>query len=136
MLSYAKLWVLLEKRGMKKTDLKKVISGNTIAKLGKNEPISSVVIEKICDFLKCQPGDIMEYISEEDIRLASMHLDEMQKQAMEILKEQGISKEQFSELLKQAANMFYENEDSMETIVDNALNLQQTSTDTHNENEE
>ena len=51
MLSYAKLWMLLESRGMKRTDLKEVISGNTLAKLGKNETISSAVIEKLCEFL-------------------------------------------------------------------------------------
>lgn len=53
---------------MKRTDLtkNKVISPNTLAKLGKNEPISSTVIEKICDYLECQPADMMENIKRED----------------------------------------------------------------------
>lgn len=69
MLSYAKLWLLLDERGLQRTDLtkKKIISTATLAKLGKNENVNSSVIEKICDFLKCQPGDIMEYISKEDL---------------------------------------------------------------------
>ena len=68
MLNYTKLWLLLDKRGMKRTDLtkNKVISPNTLAKLGKNEPISSTVIEKICDYLECQPADMMENIKRED----------------------------------------------------------------------
>ena len=69
MLSYAKLWLLLDKKGMQRTDLtkKKIISTATLAKLGKNENVNSSVIEKICEFLQCQPGDIMEYISREDV---------------------------------------------------------------------
>ena len=41
MIVYTKLWILLEKKGMKKTDLKKIMSSATLAKLGKNEPVSS-----------------------------------------------------------------------------------------------
>ena len=60
MITYTKLWILLKEKGMKRTDLKAIMSSATLAKLGKNEPVSSTVIEKICDYLKCQPGDIME----------------------------------------------------------------------------
>ena len=52
MLIYTKLWLLLEKRGMKRTDLKEIMSSATLAKLGKNEPVSSTVIAKICEFFK------------------------------------------------------------------------------------
>jgi len=102
MLSYAKLWVLLERKGMKKTDLKEVISGNTLAKLGKNETVSSAVIEKLCGFLKCQPGDIMEYISEEQIETLMNKIDTLNRALAEGLKEQGISEEQFISLMTQA----------------------------------
>ncbi len=67
MITYTKLWLLLNEKGMKRTDLKSVISSATLAKLGKNEPISSTVIEKICNFLDCQPGDIMENVTKEDV---------------------------------------------------------------------
>ena len=67
MLIYTKLWLLLEKRGMKRTDLKEIMSSATLAKLGKNEPVSSTVIAKICDFLNCQPNDIMEHVTKEKI---------------------------------------------------------------------
>lgn len=67
MIIYSKLWLLLKEKGMKRTDLLEVISSATLAKLGKNENVSSEVLSKICDFLKCQPGDIMENYTKEDV---------------------------------------------------------------------
>lgn len=64
MIKYYKLFILLDKRGMKRTELLKVISSVTLAKLGKGESVTTDIICKICDFLDCQPGDIMEYIKE------------------------------------------------------------------------
>ena len=94
MLSYTKLWKLLNDRGMKKTDLKAVISSATLAKLGKNEPISSTVIEKICDFLNCQPGDIMENISKEDIIKAGEIMNTQIAEVLNVLMmSTGMSKE-------------------------------------------
>lgn len=57
---YYNLFDLLNRRGMKKTDLLQVISSKTLAKLSKGENIQVDVIEKICIFLDCQPSDIME----------------------------------------------------------------------------
>ena len=66
-LSYAPLWKLLIDQDMKKTELRKKagFSTVTLAKLGKNEPVSLSVIEEICKILDCQPGDIVEYKAEE-----------------------------------------------------------------------
>jgi len=64
MMKFYKLFDLLNRRGMKKTDLLSVISSVTLAKLGKGESITTDVLCKICDFLDCQPGDIMEYEKE------------------------------------------------------------------------
>ena len=63
-MKYYKLFILLDKRGMKRTELLKVISSVTLAKLGKGDSVTTDIICKICDFLDCQPGDIMEYIKE------------------------------------------------------------------------
>ena len=57
---YYKLFDLLNRRNMKKSDLRAVLSPKTVAKLSKGEYISGEAIEKICKFLECQPGDIME----------------------------------------------------------------------------
>lgn len=59
---YYKLFDTLNRKGMKKSDLRKILSPSTIAKLSKGEHISGEVVEKICEYLKCQPGDIMEYV--------------------------------------------------------------------------
>ena len=94
MLTYTKLWILLDKKGMKRTDLKKIMSSATLAKLGKNEPISSTVIEKICNFLNCQPGDIMENVTEEDIKKATDIMNEKINEMMNLLTTTtGMSKE-------------------------------------------
>ena len=85
MLIYTKLWLLLEKRGMKRTDLKEIMSSATLAKLGKNEPVSSTVIAKICDFLNCQPNDIMENVTKENIEKASGELNEKVNEMLNLL---------------------------------------------------
>ena len=60
--NYNKLWHLLIDRGMNKTDLRVQagISTNTLAKLGKNENVTTDVLVKICTALQCDIGDIME----------------------------------------------------------------------------
>lgn len=63
MIIYNPLFALLAIRGMKKTDLLKIISSATLAKLSKNENVQTEVIDKICLFLDCQPGDIMKVVS-------------------------------------------------------------------------
>ena len=63
MIRYYKLFDMLNKRDMKLSDLRKIISSATVAKLKKGEYISGEVIDKICEYLNCQPGDIMERIA-------------------------------------------------------------------------
>lgn len=63
-IKYYKLFDLLNRKKMKKTDLLEIISSPTLAKLSKGDIITTEVIQKICDFLECQPGDIMENINE------------------------------------------------------------------------
>lgn len=67
MIRYYKLFDMLNRRKMKKTDLREILSTKTIAKLSKGEYLSGEVIEKICLFLNCQPGDIMEVVESEEL---------------------------------------------------------------------
>lgn len=108
MLNYTKLWILLEKRGMKRTDLKEIMSSATLAKLGKNEPVSSTVIEKVCDYLHCQPGDMMENITNEDIEKAGEVVNQKMQEAIDALSAvTGMSKEaMYDNLAKEMGNMF------------------------------
>lgn len=62
MIRYYKLFDLLNRRGMNKSSLLEILSSKTIAKLSKGENVNSDVINKICLFLECQPGDIMEIV--------------------------------------------------------------------------
>ena len=65
--SYNKLWKLLIDKNMMKTELQEAIgmSPATLAKMGKNEPISMNTVGRICKELKCDVGDILEYIEDE-----------------------------------------------------------------------
>lgn len=71
-ISYNKLWKLLIDRGLKRTDLKDMckISSASIAKLGKNENLTTGVITKICIGLQCDVSDIMEIIDEYESTLS------------------------------------------------------------------
>lgn len=60
--SYKKLWKLLIDKDLKKKDLRSAtgISSASMAKLAKNENITTDVLVRICDALKCDIADIME----------------------------------------------------------------------------
>ena len=62
--SYKKLFKILIDRDMKKKDLCAAagISHASMAKLGKNENVTTDVLVKICTALKCDISDIMEII--------------------------------------------------------------------------
>lgn len=64
---YYKLFSILARRGLKKTDLISQVglSSTTVAKLSKGESVTMDTIERICRHLDVQPGDLMEYIPED-----------------------------------------------------------------------
>lgn len=66
--SYNKLWKLLIDKKMSKTDLRKKtkISTSTLAKLSKDDFVSTDVLSKICDELDCSIGDIMDMVKDEN----------------------------------------------------------------------
>lgn len=63
-MSYNKLWKLLIDKKMKKSDLRKnaKISSSTLAKLTNDENVTTDVLVRICNELKCDVSDIMEFI--------------------------------------------------------------------------
>lgn len=69
MISYNKLWHLMLDKKLKKTELCETagISSSTLAKLGKNEIVSLEVLERICDALNCDIGDVMSFKEGETI---------------------------------------------------------------------
>lgn len=68
-ISYNKLWKMLVDRNMNKTELRTQakISTNAIAKMGKNEPVSMDTMDKICKVLRCNIGDVMDFVADDDI---------------------------------------------------------------------
>ena len=61
--SYNGLWKLLIDKNMKKVDLinNLGISSSTVAKMTKGETVSMSIMEKICDELDCDFGDIIHH---------------------------------------------------------------------------
>ncbi len=68
MISYKKLFLLMEEREISKERLKSAIgiSSATMAKLSKDEEVSLSTIQSICEYLDCQPGTILSYEKEID----------------------------------------------------------------------
>ena len=68
-ISYNKLWKLLIDKNLNKSDLrdKSKISTASLAKLGRNENLTTAVLLKICDALDCDIADIMEVKESETI---------------------------------------------------------------------
>lgn len=63
-IKYYKLLDRLNRSEISKEDLRLKIgvSSATMAKIAKNQFVSLDVIDKICNVLHCQPGDIMEHV--------------------------------------------------------------------------
>ena len=66
-ISYKKLWKLLIDKDMTKIELKDAagISTGTLAKLGKNENVTTDVLVKICEELNCNISDICEVVPDD-----------------------------------------------------------------------
>ncbi|MPL96252.1 hypothetical protein SDC9_42427 [bioreactor metagenome] len=65
--SYKKLWKILVDKEMSKGDLHKAtgLSSSTMTKLRRSEDVSMEALRKICVVLKCNIGDIVEFVEDE-----------------------------------------------------------------------
>ena len=70
-IDYSNLWRLLAEKGISKTDLMQLtgLSSRIIAKLAKNETVTTETIAKICEALSCNVGDIMSCTDENAMSL-------------------------------------------------------------------
>ncbi|MPM79282.1 hypothetical protein SDC9_126315 [bioreactor metagenome] len=66
--SYNRLWKLLVDIKMSKADLRKAsgVSPNTMTKLRRDEPVMLSVLDKICDTLGCNYGDLIDYVPDKE----------------------------------------------------------------------
>lgn len=69
-ISYANLWKLLIDKKITKTELMELtgISSRTLAKLVKNETVTTDTLLRVCDALDCDISDIMELRRGEEIK--------------------------------------------------------------------
>ena len=60
-ISYEKLFILMEEKGIKKRDLREKynISPTIISRLNNNSNVAVDTIMYLCEILNCQPGDIL-----------------------------------------------------------------------------
>ena len=65
--SYGKLAKIMQDKRIKKKELKEKahLGWTTISKLTNNQEVSMEVLKKICEFLNCDIGDIVEFKKQE-----------------------------------------------------------------------
>ena len=68
MISYKKLFELMEQKNIKKRDLREKynISPTIINRLNINSNVAVNTIMYLCEILDCQPGDIIEYVPDNE----------------------------------------------------------------------
>lgn len=90
MIVYYKLANLLKERNLQWKDLlKSGISVNMPTKFSQNKNVNTDTIDKICSYLKIQPGDMMEWVESEDELKAKeieAQIASLQKQLAELKK--------------------------------------------------
>jgi DNA-binding Xre family transcriptional regulator len=67
MISYKKLWHLLLDKDLKKKDWVTLagVSTYTISKLNRGDNVTTAVLQRICNALECNIGDIMDIVPDE-----------------------------------------------------------------------
>lgn len=85
MIVYYKLDALLKERKITKTQLTKDtgISTNIVSKISKNEGFKTETIDRLCEYLKVQPSEIMEWIPNDEYEKKMQNVKHKEKQAIE-----------------------------------------------------
>ena len=86
MIVYYKLDTLLSERKITKTQLCKDtgISTNVVSKISKNEIFKTDTLNRICEYLKVQPSDIMEWIPDAEYNKANEEKKAIEAQIAEL----------------------------------------------------
>ena len=79
-ISYLKLKKLLLDKKMTGQDLRRVsgISTSTLAKINRDDNITTAVLLKICNGLKCELDDIMELVEDDELNQTEINEDNIQ----------------------------------------------------------
>lgn len=86
MIVYYKLDTLLDERKITKTQLCKDtgISTNVVSKISKNEIFKTDTLNRICEYLKVQPSEIMEWIPDAEYNKANEEKAKIEAQIAEL----------------------------------------------------
>lgn len=86
MIVYNKLGDYLKSKNMKYIDLQRelALSPSMTAKFTKNRTMSTDTLNKVCEYLKVQPSDIMEWIPDEEYNKANAELASIEAQIAEL----------------------------------------------------
>lgn len=73
--SYNRLWKLLIDKKMSVADLRKAaeIAPNTMTRMRKDQEVTLPVLQKICDVLQVDFGDIIEYVKSDELHQMEEH---------------------------------------------------------------
>lgn len=65
-MNYSKLFRLMQEKGLTTYRIRKdkIISEGTLQKLREGKSVTTEAIASLCKALDCQPGDIMEYVED------------------------------------------------------------------------
>ena len=86
MIIYKKLEGILKEKNMQWKDLCNAgISVNMPAKFSKNKPMNTDIINKVCEYLKVQPSEIMEWIPDAEYEKANAELTAIDAQIAELM---------------------------------------------------
>ena len=68
MMNFEKVFVKLKEKGITTYKIRQdsIISQHALQALKHNRSVTTDTIEKLCKVLQCQPGDLMEYIDDEE----------------------------------------------------------------------
>ena len=65
MIVYDGLWELMKEKGVSQYRLKQEgISNSTLTRLKRNEVVTTETIDKLCQIIGCNVGDIMKYVKD------------------------------------------------------------------------
>lgn len=133
MIKYYKLFQLLNQKNMKKTDLRQILNPATIAKLSKGENLTTNTIDKICEFLDCQPGDIMEYINTNTLQKELDESTNLFGIMIQDIINNGTNKENLKNMIKELLSInidkIFENENvNINQIIETAVALNKSTT--------
>lgn len=67
-IKYYKLFDIMQRRELSKTQISESvgISSATMAKLSAHKPVNMEIINRLCEYLEVQPGEILEFVSDEE----------------------------------------------------------------------